>query len=53
MPRKSKPLGSRMRADSVFFGKVIPILLFSLGIVLAVLVILALGVVFGVVPVAR
>ncbi len=47
MPRKSKLLGSRIPADSVFFSKVVPILILALAIVLAVLVMLALGTAFG------
>ena len=41
-----------MQTDSVFFRKVVPILILALGIVLLVLVMLAIGVALGFVPVA-
>jgi hypothetical protein len=53
MPRKPKLHGSRILTDSTFFGKVVPVLLLALGIVLAVIVMLAFGVAFGFVSVAR
>ncbi|HJO33936.1 MAG TPA: hypothetical protein QGI62_07390 [Anaerolineales bacterium] len=53
MPCKPKLHGARIPADSTFFGKVVPVLMLELGIVLATIVVLAFGVAFGFVPVAR
>ncbi|MFQ5398623.1 MAG: hypothetical protein ACE5E7_03400 [Anaerolineae bacterium] len=41
---------SRMPEDSVLFEKVIPALLIGLGIVMFVLIVLATGILIGVIP---
>ena len=51
MQRKTKQHGSRMPSNSFFFGKVVPILMVALGILLVVIVLLAFGVAFDFIPV--
>jgi hypothetical protein len=41
---------ARIDSDSVFFNRIVPALLVSMGIVMAVLIILAAGVLLGFVP---
>ena len=41
---------ARIDSDSVFFNRIVPVLLISMGIVMAVLIILAAGVLLGFVP---
>ena len=51
MGRKSKQHGFRIPSNSFFFGKVVPLLIIALGLLLAVIVVLALGVAFDLIPV--
>jgi hypothetical protein len=41
---------SRVPSDSLFYDRVIPILLVVLGIIMAILILFALGVLLGIVP---
>lgn len=41
---------SRMPSDSLFYGRLVPVILIVLGIVMFVLIIIALGVLLGIVP---
>ncbi len=50
MPNKSKQHDHRMSDDSFFFGKVVPMLMVILGIILVVIVLLAFGVAFNFIP---
>lgn len=49
---RSKPRNSpsRIRADSLFYTRVVPILLIAMGVITATLILLAAGVLIGVVP---
>lgn len=46
--RKQSP--ARIEADSIFFNRIVPALLVAMGVVMALLIILALGVLLGIVP---
>ena len=39
-----------MPSDSLFYGRLVPVILIVLGIVMFVLIIIALGVLLGIVP---
>ena len=47
-PLKKVPAGTnRMPADSVFYDKLVPILLITLGIIMVLIVIIAAGILLG------
>jgi hypothetical protein len=46
--KKQSP--ARIEADSIFFNRIVPALLVAMGVVTALLIILALGVLLGIVP---
>ncbi len=48
--RRSARPSSRMPEDSVFYEKVIPVLLIGLGIVTAILILVAAGILLGIIP---
>lgn len=41
---------ARIDSDSVLYNRIIPVLLISMGVVMAVLILFAMGVLLGVVP---
>ena len=49
-PRNANQNKSRMPEDSVFYEKVIPALLIGMAIITVVFILIALGILFGLVP---
>lgn len=47
---EKKQSSARIEKDSVFFNRIVPILLVGMGVLMAVLIILAFGVLVGLVP---
>ncbi len=47
---REKPIGSRISAGSVFYTRVLPILILAMGILTAALILLAAGVLLGIIP---
>jgi hypothetical protein len=41
---------SRIDSDSIFYNRIVPVLLAGMGVLMAVLILLALGVLVGLVP---
>jgi hypothetical protein len=49
-PRRAPRSSSRMPEDSLFYERLVPILLVLLGIIMVILILLAIGILLGIVP---
>lgn len=49
-PRRSQPNPSHIPEGSVFFDKVIPILLIGMGVLTVAIILIAAGILLGIVP---
>ncbi|MGD8620628.1 MAG: hypothetical protein PVI81_00530 [Anaerolineales bacterium] len=47
---KNPKSASRIGSDSLFYNRVVPVMLVSMGVVMLVLIVVALGVLLGFVP---